>query len=182
MKKLLGGKKKMIIIPGIVLVVVLGAVFFAVPTLTGFPIVALSTESHAAPAGTATPDPSHAAKDATTEPGMMYALKERIVNLADQGQFHYLKSAVVLEFDLPDARGLKGDAYKKRQDAFVTEMASRQPKLDDILTTTLGTKTSAELSTADGKEKLRDELKSKFAEVVGEYKLLSVYFTQFIIQ
>ena len=112
----------------------------------------------------------------------MYSMKERIVNLADQGGFHYLKSAVVLEFDLPDARNLKAEAYKKRQETFASELGSIQPKLDDILTTTLGSKAAAVLNTPAGKESLRQELKAEFSEVVGEFKLVNVYFTQFIIQ
>ncbi len=177
MKKLFGGRKLIIVIVGVVLVVVAGVAVFAVPTLTGTPMVALGAAAKAPPSSTPTPEPAH-----VLGPGMMYSMKERIVNLSDQGGFRYLKSAVVLEFDLPDARNLKAEAYKKRQETFAIELASSQPKLDDILTTTLGSKASLVLNTPEGKESLRQELKARFSEVVAEFKLVNVYFTQFIIQ
>ncbi len=182
MKKLLRAKKMIIITVASVLVIGIGGVFFAVPMLTGSPMIVVSADAHSPVGGSPTREPEHGSKDATPEPGLMYPLKERIVNLADTGGFHYLKTAVVLEFDLPDARNLKGEAYKKRQEEFGKDLSSRQPKLDDILTTILGTRTAALLNTAEGKEKLREELKTRFAEVVREHKLVNVYFTQFIIQ
>ncbi|MDO8690109.1 MAG: flagellar basal body-associated FliL family protein [Dehalococcoidia bacterium] len=177
MKKLFSGKKLIIVIVGAALILAAGAAVFALPTLKGTPVVALWAAANASPSPTPTPDPAH-----VLGPGMMYSMKERIVNLADQGGFHYLKSAVVIEFDLPDARSLKAEAYKKRQETFAGELASSQPILDDILTTTMGSKASLVLNTPEGKESLRQELKAKFSEVVGEYKLVNVYFTQFIIQ
>lgn len=181
MKKLFGGKKIIFIAVGAILVLALGGVLFAGPMITGSPVIAFSAE-----ANPAQPDhsaaPAKAGKEEDLGPGMMYLMKERVINLADPGTFRYIKCEVVLEFDMPEARNLKGEAYKKRQEEFSQELASRRPKLDDILTMTLGSKTAASLSTSEGKEQLREELKAKMAEAAGEHKLVNVYFTQFIIQ
>ncbi|MCL5025288.1 MAG: flagellar basal body-associated FliL family protein [Chloroflexi bacterium] len=133
-------------------------------------------------AGTPSAAESGQAKAASPGPGMMLPMKERVINLADSGGFQYVKIELALEFDLPDARNLKGDAYKKRQDEFIKEMASRRPVMEDIITMSLSSKTSDMLIKAEGKQQLRDELKSKLSGVVGEHKLTNVYFTQFIIQ
>lgn len=116
------------------------------------------------------------------EPGMMYPMSERVVNLADPGGYRYLKIQVVLEFALPEAKNLKGEAYKKKQDEFAKEMASRRPVMEDIVLTVLSSKNSAQISTGEGREKLREELKGRFERVSGEHQLLNVYFTQMIIQ
>lgn len=184
MKGLFSGKKMMMIIGGIALLAGVGAGVFVLPMspLAGSPFVALGAGTRPSPEPTQTQEPMKTSKEATAEPGLMYQMKERIVNLADIGTFHYLKSEIVLEFQVSDAKNLKGEALKKRQEEFVKEMANRRPKLDDILTNVLTSKTSAFLSTAEGREKLREELRAKMAEAIGEPKLVHLYFTQFIIQ
>ncbi len=184
MKKLFGSKKIAIIIGAMALVAGAMAGLFVLPMspLTGSPLVALGAGARPSPDATQTQEHLKASKEATSEPGLMYPMKERIVNLADTGAFHYLKSEVVLEFQVTDAKNLKGEALKKRQEEFVKEMANRRPKLDDILTNVLSSKTSAVISTSDGREKLREELRTRMAEAVGEQKLVNLYFTQFIMQ
>jgi flagellar FliL protein len=175
-KRLLRGVMLIVIVAVIVVAAGAAAIFFVLPTFNaGQPSSAAGAEG--APAG----EGEHA-REAHGEPGMMYPLKERVLNLSDTGRAHYLKIELVLEFDLPEAARLKGEAYKKRQDEFIKEMASRRPIMDDIVTTVLTGKTSTVLATADGKEQLRDELKAKLGAVAGEHSLLNVYFTQFIVQ
>jgi|GEM_PF-1508320 flagellar FliL protein len=116
--------------------------------------------------------------------GILYPTRERVVNLADSGAFRYLKIQVVLELAEPKAKPeqLKGDAYKKKQDELAKDMAARSALIEDQLTTILTSKTSAQLMTPEGKAALRKEMMEKLRPLVGEYKLLGVYFTQFIIQ
>ncbi|MDA8187411.1 MAG: flagellar basal body-associated FliL family protein [Dehalococcoidales bacterium] len=168
MKKLFSGKMVIVLVAIVALLGGASAGLFILPQFS--PAAARSTS-----------EPAHA-KESAPEPGMMFPLKERVVNLADPGAYHYLKIEIILEFEDPDAKGLKGEAYKKRQDEFAKEMTSRRPIMDDIVTTTLAGKTSAALSSAEGKEKLREELKTKLGQVAGEHKLLNVYFTQLLIQ
>lgn len=116
--------------------------------------------------------------------GILYPTRERVVNLADTGAFRYLKIQVVLELAEPKAKPeqLKGDAYKKKQEEVSKDMAARSALIEDQLTTILTSKTSAQLMTPEGKAALRKEMMEKLRPLVGEYKLLGVYFTQFIIQ
>lgn len=172
--------KSHIIIVLVVAIALLGgtlAGFFVLPMLSPTGGAATAYGASARPS----PEAAHP-KEAISEPGVMYQMKERVVTLGDAGALHYLKIEIVLEFDVPDAKGLKGEAYKKRQEELVKEMASRRPIMDDLITTILAGKTSTSLANVEGKEKLREELKIKLGEVVGEHKLLNVYFTQFIIQ
>lgn len=113
---------------------------------------------------------------------VMYSLKERIFNLADPGGSRYIKLEVVIEFEDPKATGLKGEAYLKHQDEFARELAPVKPRLDDILLTTVSSKTSLELLRPEGKEALRSELKARFGQVVHEPKVRDVFFAQFVIQ
>lgn len=177
MKGMLGRKVSIIAIAAFAGLIGVGAAFLVLPGLA--PIIGIGSAMDAgkepSPAAAKSEEGSHG-------PGMMYPMKERIINLADSGAFHYLKIELALEFDLPEAKGLTGDAYKKSQEEFIKTMASRRPILDDIVTTTMASKTSASLATSEGKETLREELKSRFGGVVGEHKLVTVYFTQFIVQ
>ncbi|MCL5959299.1 MAG: flagellar basal body-associated FliL family protein [Chloroflexi bacterium] len=180
MKALLG--KKIVIIVVAVLVLAGGG---AGAYLT-LPMFRSTAETAAMPSAEQTAVTAHSeaarTKESGSEPGMMYQLAERIVNLADPGGMHYLKIQIVLEYDLPGVKALKGEAYKKRQDEFVKEMASRRPMIDDTVTSTLAGTTSATFSGSEGKEKLREELKEKLAAVSGESKLVNVYFTQLVVQ
>jgi flagellar FliL protein len=115
-------------------------------------------------------------------PGIMYQMDDRIVNLIDASGLRYLKIGLTLEFDLPDARGLTGDAYKARQDQLAKDIASRLPIMDDAVTTILASKSWTSISSPGGKESLREELRAKLGDITGDYKLVNVYFTQFVIQ
>lgn len=177
MKRLRSGKLIIVLVVALALLGGVATYLFGLPLIVPSGSLASTLGANGSPSPSAT-----STREATLEPGMMYAMKERIVNLADSTGFHYLKIELVLEFELPDVKGLKGEAYKKRQDEFVKEMASRRPIMEDIVTTILAGKTSLALSSAEGKEKLREELTDRLGHVSGEHRLLNVYFTQFIIQ
>ncbi len=191
MKTLLGGKLIFVIIALAGLLVGAGAAYFVLPIVSP-PVSAAAansgTGSHGASASSrsASPPTSRAesshSKFAVAEPGVMYPMKERVMNLAEGSSGQYIKVELALEFDVPDAKALKGEALKKRQDEFVKELAGRRPIFDDILTTVISSKTGEAIARGDGKEKLRQELKTKLGEVAGEHRLVNVYFTQLIIQ
>lgn len=176
-KMLISRKKLIVVFAAVVLLVGASAAFFLVPQLFGSAGIAsaLGSDAHPNPAG-------ERVEATSPEPGMMYPMTERVVNIANGGGLHYIKIELALEFDLPDAKNLKGEAYKKRQDEFIREMAGRRPIMDDVVTTVLASKTMSSISTLEGKEALRDDLKNRFSQVAGEQKLMNVYFTQFIVQ
>ena len=123
--------------------------------------------------------------------GIMEPMRERIVNLSDSGSMRYLKTTLVLEMaDYKSKEMPTGEEYTKRQAELKKEMAGSLPLIDDEVTSILTAKTSADLMTPEGKQRLRDEVKSRinkaFERVNPDPKerpeVLSVYFSDFIIQ
>lgn len=116
--------------------------------------------------------------------GIGYVTKERVVNLADQGAMRYLKTTVVVELASSAKKGPppKGEEYKKAQDELAKELKGKAAIVDDQINTLLGSKTSAELTKPGGREHLKDELKERLSEPLDDFKVLAIYFTDFIIQ
>ena len=115
---------------------------------------------------------------------VMYPTKERVVNLMDKATPHYLKVQLTLEFiDSKLKEPPKGDAIKAQQDEFARGMAGYTAIIEDALTTTLSSKTSADLLKPDGKDLLKQELIEKVNKSLhDEERAVAVYFTSFIIQ
>lgn len=131
-----------------------------------------------------------------------HIIKERIVTLADPGAKRFLKVAISIMWrDLaatPVAKADGGDgeivflADTGEGASDGVETASSAPKgptlsnvadINDIITTTLSSKRVDELVTADGKERVREELKGKFnAALPKTQQVAKVLFTDFVIQ
>ena len=156
-----GGSKKLIIIVAIVLVLVLGGAgaFFAM-------------KGKAKPA-TETAEEETAAEgeeEGGEEGGKSLApailpLETFIVNLQVKGSF--LKTTIQLEFVTPE---------------LPTTVENEVPKVRDSVIRVLSSKSSAEILTPDGKEKLRQELRDAINQALGSDDVAKVYFTEFIIQ
>ena len=58
----------------------------------------------------------------------------------------------------------------------------RLPIMDDTVITLLSTKTYEDLYTAEGKENLRTEITRILSEKLTDLHILSVYFTEFVVQ
>lgn len=123
--------------------------------------------------------------------GIMVPMRERIVNLADSGVMRYLKITVVLELADPHLKELpKGEEYKKKQDELKKEMGGSLPLIEDELTGILSAKSSTELMSPEGKQRLREEIKLRVNKALErmshdpkeQQEVLSVYFSDFIIQ
>jgi flagellar FliL protein len=54
--------------------------------------------------------------------------------------------------------------------------------MDDTVITLLSTKTYEELYTAEGKEHLREEIMTILSEKLPDLQIISVYFTEFVVQ
>ncbi len=54
--------------------------------------------------------------------------------------------------------------------------------MDDVVIKLLSTKSFEDLYTADGKEHLRTELMHAIEESVPGFELVSIYFTEFVVQ
>ena len=123
--------------------------------------------------------------------GIMLPLRDRVVNLADPGVMRYMKSTIVLEMaDYSGKEPPKGEEYKK-QEELKHHMAGSLPLIQDEITSILTSKTSAELMSADGKQKLREEIRARLNKALDKpatgkdnhkTEILSVFFSDFIIQ
>ncbi|MCC6932434.1 MAG: flagellar basal body-associated FliL family protein [Deltaproteobacteria bacterium] len=155
-------KKKFFIIIGVVvLVLILGGVgaFLALS-----PKAEVATEEGGEEAKTE--EAASEGEGAETEAaGALFSLDTFIVNLQIKGSF--LKTDIQLEM-------------KSSEDMAKAEEAV--PRLRDIIIQVLSSKMSSEILTNEGKLKLKDEIKQNINDILGEEKVIEVYFTEFIIQ
>lgn len=124
--------------------------------------------------------------------GIMVDMSTKIINLSDPSGRKYIRLTVVLEFE-PEAAaegeeeaasgghgGEEGDADPNA--AFLEKVNARMPLMDDVVITLLSTKSYDALYTAEGKEALRTEIQNAINEKLPEFHVISVYFTEFVVQ
>lgn len=104
---------------------------------------------------------------ATQKIGPLYSFETFIVNLADPGGTRYLKITMQAELD---------------SDKLNEEMEMRKPQVRDIILTVLSSKTYAEVSTAQGKLTLKQEIIRRVNLTLTTGSVKSVYFTEFVSQ
>lgn len=170
MKGLLGNKKILMIL----IAVVVGGVgaFGALTVMSG------GKSDAAAPAAKAKPEEQG--------PGPLYRMKDRVVNLSDQGGRRFLKvgMAVEVKAETADFYKLKGEARSHAEEEISKELAPFEPLMNDAITSVLTTKTFEEVASAAGKDKLKKELKEKLDPLFekNHQHIVSIYFTEFIVQ
>lgn len=108
-----------------------------------------------------------ATKDAKEVQGINFALEPFVVNLMDQSGTKYLKVSVQIE--LADAK-------------LAEQAKNKTPQLRDAIITLLTNKTSDELITPEGKLLLKDEIKQRANQILGEGTVINVYLTDFVMQ
>jgi len=104
-------------------------------------------------------------KTKETPPAVIHKMDPFLVNLADPGQLRYLK--VTLHVETPMMR----EEYEKRL-----------PQLRDSVLSILSSKQLKDISTPEGKNVLRGEIKEKINQILAEAKVQNIYFTEFVIQ
>ena len=130
--------------------------------------------------------------------GIIVDLGDFILNLCDEAQKKYLKVNVAIEVtkkdtDFPDATAEKGGGghgghgeaapAADPMEAIQKEMNQFKPAIRDAVITNLSSKTSAELSTAAGKELAKEQITNDINSILGgEREVLRVSVGQFIIQ
>ena len=135
-----------------------------------------------APAVTTTPTPLPPI-DVKPGQGVMINSGTKIINLADPTGKRYLRVTIVLEFAPTDPTYLKmtDDQKAAYTTTFNTALTPKMPLIDDSIITLVSTKDFQTLYTADGKEKLRGEIKDRVNQRLPDYKVVSVYFTEFVV-
>jgi flagellar FliL protein len=152
--------KILIIIIGLVLVVMMGmgAGLFLMWNKLG----SLNT------AGASNED-QPAAQNSSDQPvmGPIFSLDTFIVNLADKGGNRYLR--VTMDLELGD--GLVAE-----------ELAQRLPKIRDSILMVLPAKRFEDISSAEGKVLLRNEIIEKLNSFLAKGQVSNIYFKEFVVQ
>ena len=110
----------------------------------------------------------------------LMALDPLVVNLADADHASYLKVSVVLQ--VTDAASGKGPAQTGEKAPEKTGGSESMIEARDTALTVLGRQTSDALLAADGKDRLKTELKAALLEHNPELKVVDVFFTDFLVQ
>jgi hypothetical protein len=116
--------------------------------------------------------------------GIMFDMATKIINLADSTSRKYIRLTMVLEFapDNPAYHTMNAEEQKTYLTEFDAKIAKVMPVMDDAVITLLSTKSFEDLYTAAGKEALRKELITAISARLTEFTLISVYFTEFVVQ
>ncbi|MCG3210076.1 MAG: hypothetical protein FOGNACKC_03705 [Anaerolineae bacterium] len=119
------------------------------------------------------------------QPGIMYELDNKVVNLAEPGGLRYLQAAIVLELVPVDPMYYSlqpGEERDKIEEDFIGQIDARRPIIDDIITTKLSSRSFNEVATVEGKQALKDELMTAINDALGYQSVTNVYFTNFVVQ
>lgn len=150
-----GGKKKLLIILLPVLLILIGGGFAAYKFLLSKPENEKESEKI-----------TKEVKN-TEEHGVELEVGTFIANLSDRDADRYIKVTIVMEV----------------QDEKVKEEATkRMPQIKDSINTLLFTKTSEELKSPEGIERLKEEIIKRTNAILPLGGVKDVYFTEFIIQ
>lgn len=163
-KKKKGGKLKLIIII-VVLLVILGGGGFVAFKIFLAPKDEAATEEKKKADTPVTP---------TNEIGILFPLETFIVNMADNEGSRYLKVTIQLEIapSPEDEGGL----------LMTEELTKRTPQLRDAILTILAAKRYEEVSSAQGKLILKQEILRRVNSLLPNGQLSNVYFTEFVSQ
>ena len=94
-------------------------------------------------------------------------LEPFLVNLADKESRRYLKLKLELEVDQEDT---------------AKELEKSTPNIRDALILLLSSKTYLDISSFEGKQQLKEEIKKRVTAVPGGKKVSNVFFTEFVAQ
>lgn len=116
--------------------------------------------------------------------GIMVDMSTKIINLIDPGGHRYIRVTIVVEFapDNPEFESLPEEEKTAYLTEFEDKINTRLPIMDDTIITLLSTKTYEDLYTAEGKEHLRMEIMQLLSQRLTDMHILSIYFTEFVVQ
>ncbi len=115
--------------------------------------------------------------------GPYLTLDDRVFTLVSSVDApRYVKLRVVLEFETDDEAWfeLAGEALEEELEAFREEMPIFL--IEDAITSTVSVKTVEDISSAEGKDALREEIREAIAALLPEAHIYRVLFTNFITQ
>ena len=107
------------------------------------------------------------ASQTTPKNSVTLPLEPFLVNLADRESRRYLNLKVELEVD---------------SEGIAKELEKSLPRIRDALILLLSSKTYLDLSTYEGKQQLKQEIKKRVTALPGGSKVSEVFFTEFVAQ
>jgi flagellar basal body-associated protein FliL len=116
--------------------------------------------------------------------GLMISTGTKIINVTESNPSKYIRIGITLEFAPTDNKYAAMTAAEKTAyvTTFTNDINPKMPLVDDQIITVLSTKKFEDLYTAAGKEALRKELVEKVnARLEPDFKIIAVYFTEFVI-
>ena len=158
-----GGKLKWIIIGVILLAVLGGGGWFAYTKFLAGP-PADQAESADGAEGKKSAEVGEEGEPKDTQ---LVSLQSFVVNLADPLGRRYLK--LTLDVEVRDAKASE-------------ELTKEEPKVRDAVILLLSSKTFADLQSYESKLELKNEIVERLGQIIGESKVLRVYFTEMVIQ
>ena len=112
-------------------------------------------------------------------------LEERVLNLkAPPTAPNYVKAMIALEFADPGHKwiGLSGASLEAKNEAYAEEMKPEMHRIWDTITSVVGAKSVDQVSSQEGREKLKAELVTALNHDLHKEKVESVFFVTFITQ
>ena len=116
--------------------------------------------------------------------GVMFDVGTKVINLADPGGRRYLKVGIVLEFAPHDTAWytMATEQRAELQALFETEMATKQPVIEDLVISIISSKLFKQVYTLEGKEALRQEIINRINQMLPTQLVMYVYFNEFVVQ
>ncbi len=150
--------------------------------LSNIPFISSEPEEAAASPNTE----EHVAEPSAMTPGQGYMLDTgtKIVNLAESGGKKFIRVTATLEFAFDKAALEKLGEEEKTAEmtAFTSDLTSKLPVIDDVIITLLSEKDYQSVYTSEGKELLRQQIIEAVNQRLPEYKVIYVYFKEFVMQ
>ena len=153
-------KKKPLILIGIsffLILAIAGSLIFLAPGLIPGPFNFLGKKNRS----------KELKKETPKNQGHLYNMDPFVVNLADSESLRYLKVKMDIESN-----------EKKPNEEYVKKL----PQLRDAILTVLSSKNYGEIYDSEGKKRLKEEIILKANQLLGQFKVKTVYFTEFIVQ
>ena len=116
--------------------------------------------------------------------GVKFDVGTNDIKLADPGGRRYLKVGIFLEFAPHDTAWytMATEQRAELQALFETEMATKQPVIEDLVISIISSKSFEQVYTLEGKEGLRQEIINRINQMLPTQLVMYVYFNEFVVQ
>ena len=118
--------------------------------------------------------------------GPMLALDDKVINLSmtTPGAYKYAKVGVTIEVRPAAASfyDLHGTERTKQETTELAAYTDAVPLLVDAVGTTVSSHDSSTLTTTDGRAALKAELLTSAKKILGDDKVIDIFFTDFVMQ